>query len=98
MENPIMKLYQSNEEKINNIIKFFSDLKDKIEIRQKYGEEEMLQNLNKAHSEWKKAELYFQSVTEPELIDHAIYNLEAARTKYLYLLKQARRKKIKVNN
>ncbi|MCL6588733.1 MAG: YaaL family protein [Firmicutes bacterium] len=43
-----------------------------------------------AHQEWKYARLYFDSVTDPDLIDHAIYNLEATEKKYTYLLKKAR--------
>jgi hypothetical protein len=48
------------------------------------------ENLERAQQEWKYARLYFDSVTDPDLIDHAIYNLEASEKKYTYLLKQAR--------
>ncbi|HEX3048321.1 MAG TPA: YaaL family protein [Bacillota bacterium] len=48
------------------------------------------ENLEMAQREWKYARLYFDSVTDPDLIDHAIYNLEATEKKYTYLLKQAR--------
>lgn len=51
-------------------------------------------NLNdevrKAHQEWVRAGMYFQSVSEPDLIDHAIYIEEAAKRKYEYLLKKAK--------
>lgn len=60
-----------------------------------YGEvksedEQMLENIRIAHEDWRNAEKYFQSVTDPDLIDHAIYRIEAARTRYTYLLKLAR--------
>jgi hypothetical protein len=48
------------------------------------------ENIEMAHREWKYARLYFDSVTDPDLIDHAIYNLEATEKKYTYLLKKAR--------
>lgn len=48
------------------------------------------ENIEMAQREWKYARLYFDSVTDPDLIDHAIYNLEATEKKYTYLLKQAR--------
>ncbi|WDV45967.1 DUF2508 family protein [Clostridiaceae bacterium M8S5] len=47
-------------------------------------------NLQKAKDEWEKAQIYFNNVTEPELIDYAIYNMEAAKIKYFYLLKRIR--------
>lgn len=44
----------------------------------------------KAKKEWICAQNYFQNVTDPDLIDHAIYLLEASEARYSYLLKQAR--------
>lgn len=43
--------------------------------------------VNKAKEEWQDAKKYFGEVTEPELIDHAIYRVEAAEKKFVYLLK-----------
>lgn len=50
-----------------------------------------LEQLAAAQQEWQDAVSYFQSVTEPELVDHAIFVLEAARRKYEYLMGQVRR-------
>lgn len=47
----------------------------------------MLDLVNKAKEEWLDAKKYFGEVTEPELIDHAIYRVEAAEKKFVYLLK-----------
>lgn len=43
-----------------------------------------------AHREWQAAQQYFQMVSEPELVDHAIYTLEAAQRKYVYLFRRLR--------
>ena len=53
-------------------------------------EDKMLDIIRSAREDWKNAESYFQNVTEPDLVDHAIYRVEAARTRYTYLMKQAR--------
>ncbi|MGI6574435.1 MAG: DUF2508 family protein [bacterium] len=46
--------------------------------------------LRKAQEEWQVAMDYFQWVTEPDLIDYAIYWNLAAEMQYRYLLKLAR--------
>lgn len=43
-----------------------------------------------ARQDWLRARAYFDNVTDPDLIDHAIYCIEAAERKYMYLLKQAK--------
>lgn len=55
-----------------------------------YLNNNMLEDLNMAHSEWVSKEQFFQSVTDPDLIDYAIYDMEAARLKYIYILKKIR--------
>jgi len=60
-------------------------------------EEKMLDIIRMAHDEWKNAEAFFQDVTDPDLIDHAIYRVQAAKTKYRYLMKLAREMGIKQN-
>ena len=37
-------------------------------------------------------ENFFNNVNDPDLVDYAIYDVEAARRKYQYLLKKARGK------
>lgn len=46
-----------------------------------------------AQREWQATEQYFQMVSDPELVDHAIYAMEAAQRKYLYLFRQLRKSK-----
>jgi len=43
----------------------------------------------KARAEWHAARLYFENVTDPELVDHAIYAIVAAERKFMYLLRHA---------
>ncbi|SCG81724.1 hypothetical protein DW1_0103 [Proteiniborus sp. DW1] len=81
-----------------NISQFLTKLKNSFVANEFNEDEKFLEQLNQAHEEWYNAELYFQSVTEPDLIDYAIYKMEASRTKYIYLLKQAREKGIKAEN
>ncbi|NLV88817.1 MAG: DUF2508 family protein [Tissierellia bacterium] len=50
--------------------------------------EEMLESLRNAHNEWKDKEKFFQEVTDPDLVDIAIYEMEASKIKYIYLLKK----------
>ena len=78
-------------EKGQRIIKYANILSKKLKAKEKTEEEKILENLKKAHEEWKSKEEYFQSVTEPDLVDHAIYELEASKIKYIYLLKKVKK-------
>jgi len=46
--------------------------------------------VNQARTEWQNARQLFNDVSEPELVDYAIFREEAARRRYMYLLKQAK--------
>jgi hypothetical protein len=43
-----------------------------------------------AKQEWLSAVEYFNEVSEPDLVDYAVYSLHAAERKYMYLLDKAR--------
>lgn len=43
-----------------------------------------------AHREWLAAQEYFQSVTDPQLVDHAVHAIIAAEQKYMYLFRKVR--------
>lgn len=60
-------------------------------------DEKLLIMLKDAREDWKRAEARFQEVTDPDLIDHTIYDLQAAKTRYSYLLKVVKDKGIKCN-
>ena len=54
----------------------------------------LLAAIEEARRDWQHAMAYFQGVSEPELVDHAVLVLEAARRKYMYLVKQARQEEV----
>ncbi len=47
-------------------------------------------DIRRAYADWQAAENYFENVTDPDLIDFAIYDIEAAKKKYIYMLKRAK--------
>ncbi|NLJ40777.1 MAG: YaaL family protein [Clostridiales bacterium] len=57
------------------------DPRDKIEF---------MAMITEARNEWLEAQNYFENASDPDLVDYAIYKLEAAKLRYMYLLKQAR--------
>ncbi len=42
----------------------------------------------KAMEQWQEARRYFESVSDTDLVDYAIYEAEAARRKYMLLLRR----------
>jgi hypothetical protein len=50
----------------------------------------MRADIKKAFDEWQAAQNYFQNVADPDLVDFAIYDLEAAKRRYMYMLKKMR--------
>lgn len=50
----------------------------------------VLEAVEEAKQEWLNARIYFDNVVDPDLIDLAIYTMDAAERKYMYLLKQAK--------
>lgn len=47
--------------------------------------------VDQARREWLAARALFESVSDPELVDHAIHRMVAAERRYMFLLKEARR-------
>ncbi len=76
---------------IKNLLTFIGGLYDAESTRVVDEDQELLQSVRDAKTEWQCALNYFQQVSEPELIDYAIYKIEASRRRYMYLLNQARR-------
>lgn len=48
------------------------------------------QAVEAARREWLACRAYFDCVSDPELVDHAIYAVQAAERKYMYLLRKAK--------
>ncbi len=46
--------------------------------------------VEQARREWLAAQHYYNSVSDSDLVDHAVYLMQAAEKKYVYLLKKAR--------
>ncbi|MDD4600709.1 hypothetical protein SDC9_15153 [bioreactor metagenome] len=46
--------------------------------------------VEQARQEWFAAQSYYNTVTDHDLVDHAVYLMQATEKKYMYLLKQAR--------
>ncbi len=83
----------------NNLDKenYTREFLDSIRITGKTDIEKMHQAIADAKYEWEFAQSYFDSVSEPELVEYAIYNQTAAQKKYEYLLRQARELKLLKN-
>lgn len=79
--------------KINS---FFKNIVSSIEKSPKDTEQNNIyESVKIAKKEWHTAQNIFNNVSDPELVDFAIYNMEAAEKKYVYLMKRA--KEIKEN-
>jgi hypothetical protein len=76
--------------------------KDEQADEERNEERLLIHEIEKAKEEWLLAQSRLDFVTDPELIDHAIFLIEAAQKKYMYLLRKARKqgivKKIPMEN
>ena len=54
-------------------------------------EEKWWDALQEARREWEEAQAYFQNVSDPALVDHAVHVLTAAEKKYSYMLARVKR-------
>ena len=75
---------------VNEINKKFYIL-ERHERDQYQDHRELLRAIVQAKKEWHEARNMFNQVNHPDLIDHAIYKVEAAEKKYTYLLKEAKK-------
>jgi hypothetical protein len=62
-----------------------------MEEQQANNGKELLEAVHTARQEWVAAQSYFENVSDPELVDYAIFKQEAAKRKYMYLLNLARK-------
>jgi hypothetical protein len=61
-----------------------------VNLRGRAQEHALSHGVSQALREWQDAQKYFEEVSDPDLVDVAIYDLEAARRRYMYLLKCAK--------
>lgn len=57
--------------------------------------QKLMTEIKRAQTDVKTAEHFFQFVSDPELVDVAIYDLEAKKSRYRYLIRVAKEKGIK---
>lgn len=50
-----------------------------------------------ARQQWLAARAFFNDVTDPRLIDYAVYSIGAAERRYMFLLEEARRQGVEVH-
>lgn len=85
-----MSAITNNNIYLKNIKKFLNKLKDEVIVTKEIEKpmNNIYINLETARKEWEDAKNIFENVSDPDLIDYAIYNVEAAQKKYSYLIKQ----------
>ncbi|MTI48796.1 YaaL family protein [Sporosalibacterium faouarense] len=96
MSRIMVEQEQSFESK-NGFLNFLVSIKEKVTPSKESEKDKLVNMIKEAHNEWQQAESFFQDATEPDLIDYAIYRVEATKTKYRYLIKQAKQSNIKID-
>ncbi|MBU7007594.1 DUF2508 family protein [Phosphitispora fastidiosa] len=92
MSDIIFKVRRSGLKVLNRIIGFF-ELGHARE-RAHRQQPELIDQVIEAHREWARALQSFNYPIEEDMVDYAIYNVNAAEKKYAYLIKKARNEKI----
>lgn len=71
----------------------------KLSKDKSYTEEDkkLIKAIMESQEEIYRARNYFELAKEPILIDYAIYFEQAAKSRYIYLLNQAKKRNIKIN-
>jgi protein subunit release factor A len=77
-----MSMIANKEMKFKNILEIFKKPQKAEEKKDIYI------NIENAKREWEDAKNIFENVSQPDLVDYAIYKVEAAEKKYIYLLRQ----------
>jgi hypothetical protein len=71
-------------------------LSDKIKYTEQ--QENLIKAIEESREELERARQYFELVSDPQLVDYAIYMEQAAKVKFTYLLSEAKKNGITVNN
>lgn len=73
---------------------------DRVAVSYSQGKEytapSLAEMVEQARREWLGAKAYYEEVTDPDLVDHAAYAIQAAEKKYIFLLKRARAEGIRL--
>lgn len=70
-------------------------MRRKVISKENIEKEKILKDLERAFLDVTTAESFFQVVNDPELVDMAIFDLEAKKSRYSYLLRMAKEKRVK---
>lgn len=63
-----------------------------------FGEQQALREaLERSRQEWVAARHFFENVTDPRLIDYAVFSIGAAERRYMYYMDEARRQGMRVD-
>lgn len=73
-------------------------LRSTDKVKKEHSEEDiaLLNNIKETISEMEVARALFDSVSDPKLVDLAIYAEDTARTRYDYLISVAKRRELKM--
>lgn len=73
------------------------DIKLSNKIKYNLDQKYIIAAIEEARKELQICRDYFEIVNEPTLVDYAIYREAAAKSKYIYLLTEAKKLNIKVD-
>lgn len=72
-----------------NKIFYLKNIANSIKVQETEDSMDSIYNsIKNAKKNWEDAKNVFENVTNPDLIDYAIYNVDATEKRYTYLLKQ----------
>jgi hypothetical protein len=66
-------------------------------VERNVRQHQLLEQVDEARAEWLLAMRYFDSVTDPELCEHAAYLVKAAERRYVFLLREAKKSRVSMN-
>lgn len=73
---------------VNKELNLRSIIENFIQQKKADDKNDIYINIENAKREWEDAKNIFENVSQPDLVDYAIYKVEAAEKKYIYLLRQ----------
>lgn len=86
MKITLSSVLNALESRLENVLENVKEVDNSLN-----NEKGLINDIKAAREDWVNALNYFEQVDDPELIDYSIYRIEAARRRYMYLLKQARK-------
>jgi hypothetical protein len=92
MDNVIIKIKKALHNLKNfliNIISIGQAVEDKVDEKQEFFDQ-----VRKAHKDWQIAVENFNYYIDPDIIDYAVYDINAAEKKFVYLIKKARKENL----